>query len=218
MKLIIDISDKDYEYVTAYAKGGTCLFALNNTSRIIQSVAQGTVLSECKPEDDITFKDDNAVSRLSVRDIIYANAYELEYPDGSSEYVVNRDELIKYLMELPTVYPKSETEQKLRNKTYLTMRELTPEEREAKNKAIRDMSYDTGVTLQGLLNHERYVPVSVLEDIKADIRQWYWDADKQAIAKDPCVVDAMVDLFIRTINKHMESEDKEQNNDKERSD
>ena len=60
--------------------------------------------------EDITFKDDNAVSRLSVRDIIYANAYELEYPDSSSEYVVNRDEIIKYLMELPRVYPKSESE------------------------------------------------------------------------------------------------------------
>ena len=50
-----------------------------------------------RKSDDIAFKDDNAVSRLSVRDIIYANAYELEYPDGSSEYVVNRDDLIKYL-------------------------------------------------------------------------------------------------------------------------
>ena len=54
------------------------------------------------------------------------------------------------------------------------------------------------------------IPISVLEDIKAEIKEWYWQADKQAIAKDPCVVDAMVDLFIRTINKHMESEDKEQ--------
>lgn len=55
---------------------------------------------------EVTFKDDNVVSRLSVRDIIYANAYEIEYPDGSSEYVVNRDELFKYLMELPPVYAK----------------------------------------------------------------------------------------------------------------
>ena len=60
---------------------------------------------ECEAEN-ITFKDDNAVSRLSVRDLLYANAYELEYPDGSSEYVINRDEAIKYLMELPSVYPK----------------------------------------------------------------------------------------------------------------
>lgn len=58
--------------------------------------------------EDLTFKDDNAVSRLSVKDILYANAYELEYPDSSSEYVVNRDEIIKYLMELPSVYPKSD--------------------------------------------------------------------------------------------------------------
>ena len=47
------------------------------------------------------------------------------------------------------------------------------------------------------------VPMSVIEDIKAEIKEWYWQADKQAIAKDPCVVDAMVDLFIRTINKHI---------------
>lgn len=31
------------------------------------------------------------------------------------------------------------------------------------------------------------------------IKEWYWSADKQALAKDPCVVDAMIDLFIRTI-------------------
>ena len=47
------------------------------------------------------------------------------------------------------------------------------------------------------------VPMSVIDDIKAEIKEWYWQADKQAIAKDPCVVDAMVDLFIRTINKHI---------------
>ena len=58
--------------------------------------------------EDITFKDDNAVSRLSVRDILYANAYEMEYPSGLSEYVINRDEAIKYLMELPSVAPKSD--------------------------------------------------------------------------------------------------------------
>jgi hypothetical protein len=34
-----------------------------------------------------------------------------------------------------------------------------------------------------------------------EIKEWYWNADKQAIAKDPCVVDAMVDLFLRTIKE-----------------
>ena len=34
-----------------------------------------------------------------------------------------------------------------------------------------------------------------------EIKEWYWNSDKQAIAKDPCVVDAMVDLFIRTIKE-----------------
>lgn len=50
----------------------------------------------------------------------------------------------------------------------------------------------------------------VLDKIRAEIKEWYWQADKQALAKDPCVVDAMIDLFIRTIDKHKaESEDKE---------
>lgn len=48
----------------------------------------------------------------------------------------------------------------------------------------------------------------VLDKIRAEIKEWYWQADKQALAKDPCVVDAMIDLFIRTIDKHKaESED-----------
>ena len=43
---------------------------------------------------------------------------------------------------------------------------------------------------------------SILDKIRAEIKEWYWQADKQALAKDPCVVDAMVDLFIRTIDKY----------------
>ena len=43
---------------------------------------------------------------------------------------------------------------------------------------------------------------AVLDKIRAEIRKWYWQADKQELAKDPCVVDAMVDLFIRTIAKY----------------
>lgn len=42
----------------------------------------------------------------------------------------------------------------------------------------------------------------VLDNIKTEIKEWYWQADKQALAKDPCVVDAMVDLFTQTINKY----------------
>jgi hypothetical protein len=49
-----------------------------------------------------------------------------------------------------------------------------------------------------LFKHEE----SVLDKIKAEIKEWYWQADKQALAEDPCVVDAMIDLFIRTINKY----------------
>ena len=42
----------------------------------------------------------------------------------------------------------------------------------------------------------------ILEKVRAEIKEWYWQADKQALAKDPCVVDAMIDLFIRTIDKY----------------
>jgi hypothetical protein len=52
---------------------------------------------------------------------------------------------------------------------------------------------------------------SILDQIKAEVREWYWQADKQALAKDPCVVDAMVDLFIRTINKYKADEKKGDN-------
>lgn len=42
----------------------------------------------------------------------------------------------------------------------------------------------------------------ILDKIIAEVKEWYWQADKQALAKDPLVVDAMIDLFIRTINKY----------------
>ena len=51
--------------------------------------------------------------------------------------------------------------------------------------------------------HGKQIMLEKIEDIKADVKEWYWSADKQALAKDPCVVDAMIDLFIRTIDKYM---------------
>lgn len=48
--------------------------------------------------------------------------------------------------------------------------------------------------------------VEVLEKIKEEMRKWYFDVDVQSIAKDPCVIDAMIDLFIRTVNKYKENE------------
>lgn len=39
------------------------------------------------------------------------------------------------------------------------------------------------------------------ENCIKEIKEWYWNSDKQSIAKDPCAVDAMVDLFIRTIKE-----------------
>ena len=57
---------------------------------------------------------------------------------------------------------------------------------------------------------QEYIEREVLDKIRAEIKEWYWQADKQALAKDPCVVDAMIDLFIRTIDKYKaEPEDKE---------
>lgn len=44
--------------------------------------------------------------------------------------------------------------------------------------------------------------LDVLDRIRAEIEEWYWQADKQALAKDPCIVDTMVDLFIRMIDKY----------------
>lgn len=66
-----------------------------------------------------------------------------------------------------------------------------------------------GRPTQGALEHKQLA--EWLKELKAhreawekcikEIKEWYWNADKQAIAKDPCVVDAMVDLFIRTIKE-----------------
>lgn len=37
------------------------------------------------------------------------------------------------------------------------------------------------------------------ERIVSEIKKWYMDSNKQKLADDPCVVDAMIDLFIRTV-------------------
>ena len=71
-----------------------------------------------------------------------------------------------------------------------------------------------GRSLRNALMHftkDSFCPNYALDKIRAEIKEWYWQADKQALAKDPCVVDAMIDLFIRTIEKHQaESNDKTQ--------
>lgn len=45
--------------------------------------------------------------------------------------------------------------------------------------------------------------ITELKKIKAEIREWYWQADKQKISEDPCVVDAIIDLYIRTVDNHI---------------
>jgi len=75
---------------------------------------------------------------------------------------------------------------------------------------IKDLEQDPFINKpcvsSGVCEHDKNV---VLDKIKKDVKEWYWQADKQKLAEDPCVVDAMIDLFIRTINKYNpESEDK----------
>lgn len=63
-----------------------------------------------------------------------------------------------------------------------------------------DIEHDS---IDFLTDEEKEVIINdMLDKIKAEIKEWYWQADKQVLAKDPCVVDAMVDLFIRTIDKY----------------
>lgn len=56
------------------------------------------------------------------------------------------------------------------------------------------------------LSKELQVHREAWEKCIKEIKEWYWNADKQAIAKDPCVVDAMVDLFIKTIKEYKPKE------------
>ena len=60
---------------------------------------------------------------------------------------------------------------------------------------ISDAVYALDVAIKSLEEWDKVVE---------EIRKWYFDADIHYISKDPCVVDAMVDLFIRTIKKHLE--------------
>ena len=67
-----------------------------------------------------------------------------------------------------------------------------------KEELINALQYDRKQYTKGYSDGKS----DVLDKIRAEIKEWYWQADKQALAKDPCVVDAMIDLFIRTIDKH----------------
>ena len=75
-----------------------------------------------------------------------------------------------------------------------------------------DCKYYLTDTCQSRESHKMAVMAleqeSVLDKIRAEIKEWYWQADKQALAKDPCVVDAMIDLFIRTIDKYKSGDEK----------
>ncbi len=42
MGILIELEEQDYKYCLAYANGKTNILALNNTSRVIKAVANGT--------------------------------------------------------------------------------------------------------------------------------------------------------------------------------
>ena len=42
----------------------------------------------------------------------------------------------------------------------------------------------------------------ILDKIKEDIKEWYNNIDKQELIKNPCIIDSMVDLFIKIIDKY----------------
>jgi hypothetical protein len=71
-----------------------------------------------------------------------------------------------------------------------------------KNLALTNGKDDVYRMINSLPSIQPKPKTDVLDKIRAEIKEWYWQADKQALAKDACVVDAMVDLFIRTIDKY----------------
>lgn len=51
-----------------------------------------------------------------------------------------------------------------------------------------------------LREYENEIITSFENSIITKIKKWYWDADTQALVNDPCVVDALINLFIRTVH------------------
>ena len=144
------------------------------------TILNGTLLSECKLEDCITVNIQGLDEGIRCAMCTNTMANDRGCDGACRVDDVMYSKVLKVIQDctVPSVYPKSD---KPSGKWIPIEQMIKDSIKEAKN--------------------------TVLEDIKAEIKEWYWQADKQAIAKDPCVVDAMVDLFIRTINKHMESED-----------
>ena len=73
-------------------------------------------------------------------------------------------------------------------KLFYVMREPTPEEYAAMDKLIKNMSYDTGVTFEGLCNHETYVPMSKINEMRSEIKNeineiFVWENDAYAIGE-----------------------------------
>lgn len=51
-----------------------------------------------------------------------------------------------------------------------------------------------------LKEYEGKIITSFEYSITSKIKTWYFDTDKQALVNDPCVVDALIDLFIREVH------------------
>jgi hypothetical protein len=123
---------------------------------------------------------------------------------------ITEHEAILQLKDITQVFQaedREEVDQKFYN--HLTLDEIRENLQEFNcligeiKQILREVEVNNDVTVT--LSQEEE---AVLDKIKAEIKGWYWQADKQALAKDPCVVDAMIDLFIRTIDKYKaESED-----------
>ena len=173
MKRIIDIPEEIYYELVHKEK-------TNNLDYVESAIFNSTPLNECEAEDCISRKWllDNRIDVYTYPSSLVKDAPSV-YPksdkpscstcEHNDEH--NGENCYECVKGIKNNYLKSD--KPLINEFVRTMRDFTPEEQEAINKAIRDMSYDTGVTLQGLLDHEKYIPSSVLEDIKAEIEDAY---------------------------------------------
>lgn len=90
-------------------------------------------------------------------------------------------------------------------KTVFKMRELTPEEYAALDELIKNMSYDTGVTFEGLYNHETYIAKSQIDKMREKINSAveFWGQ----YMKNSLVID-----ILETIDHYCGTEIKDENN------
>lgn len=121
---------------------------------------------------------------------------------------------IDNLKEIQTIFDRSYKESRERQKARYRMQIVIDIDENLYTRLFDNGDTDAVDMLKACVAIRKGTPLQkghcdVLDKIRAEIKEWYWQADKQAIAKDPCVVDAMVDLFIRTIDKYEAENEKE---------